>query len=318
MPPRIPDLEQSFHWLVPLERQDSGSGRPHDIAAFMRDFSTEYPPATLIPAFTHTSRLHADAGYHDISKLPAVAAVLSELRAGIQQGEKPTLHRDKKPSTTAQQDLYRNHWRRWAIQNSIDINTPTTTNICDFIREESKYRIVKRIRPKLLAISEMFEPHQGPTKTPEVADLLKELVQQDAEEQRQGIRKQKRYKNPSLNAPIPTNPNLVEQLRGEGLTEEEIRRLTSYQHRRLNEPTRKNYQRYWGHYKIWCKTRNMNPDDAGEGTLSLYLTQLAKSIKPRALKNHLSAIRYCYKQLRSYDNPALRAPNIKRSSVGSR
>ena len=277
----------------------------NDIAAFIRDFSAEYPPATLIPVVTHISRLHAEAGYHDITKLPAVATVLSELTVPIQEGEKPTSHRDKKPSTIAQLDLYRNHWRRWAIQNSVDADAPTTTNICDFIREETKYLVVKRIRPKLLAISEMLEPHQDPTKAPEVAELLTELVQQDAEKQRQGIRKQKRNKNPSLSAPLPTNPNLVEQLRSEGLTEEEIRRLTSYQHNRLNERTRKNYQRYWSHYKTWCKTRNQNPDDAGEGTLSLYLTQLARSIKPRALKNHLAAIRYCYKQLRPYDNPAL-------------
>ena len=277
----------------------------HDIAEFMRHCSAEYSPSTAIGVFTHVSRLHAHAGYHDISELPAVAAVLEDIRARIQEGEKQTPLRDKKPSTIAQRDLYRNHWRRWADQNDVDIDSPTTADICDFIREESKYLIVKRIRPKLLAISEMYGPHLDPTKAPEVAELLRECIKQDEEEQRQGIKKQKRNANSLLSAPLPTNPELVEQLRSEGLTEEEIQRLTNFQLRRLSERTRKSYQRYWGHYKIWCKKRNMKPEDAGQGLLSLYLTQLARSIQPRPLKNHLSAIRYCYKQLRPYDNPGL-------------
>ena len=138
----------------------------HDIAEFMRHCSAEYSPSTAIGVFTHVSRLHAHAGYHDISELPAVAAVLEDIRARIQEGEKQTPLRDKKPSTIAQRDLYRNHWRRWADQNDVDIDAPTTADICDFIREESKYLIVKRIRPKLLAISEMYGPHLDPTWTP--------------------------------------------------------------------------------------------------------------------------------------------------------
>ena len=133
----------------------------------------------------------------------------------------------------------------------------------------------------------MYEPHLDPTKAREVPELLGALVKKDAEEQRQGIRKQKRNANPLLSAPLPTDPNLVEQLRSEGLTEAEIQRLTSFQTHTLNEKTRKDYQRYWARYKIWCQERDKQPEDAGPGLLSLYLIELARSINPLALKNHL-------------------------------
>ena len=201
----------------------------------------------------------------------------------------------------------------WAKENNVQIDAPTTANISDFIREESKYLIVKRIRPKLLAISEMYEHKPYPTKAPEVAELLDALILQDAEEQRQGIKKQKRNANPLLSAPLPTNPELVEQLRSEGLTEEEVQRLTSFQDHRLAAKTRKNYQRYWARYKIWCQKRDKQPEDTGPGLLSLYLTELSqpndsdpsRANKPLVVRNHLAAIRYCYKQLRPGDNPGL-------------
>ena len=283
----------------------------HDIAEYMRQFSTDYSPVTAIGIFTHISRLHSDAGYHDISKLPAVADVLSDIRARIQEGEKQTPLRGKNPSTTTQRECYRNNWRHWAKENNVHIDAPTTANICDFIREESKYLIVKRIRQKLLAISEMHEHKPNPTKAPEVAELLDVLILQDAEEQRQGIKKQKRNANPLLSAPLPTNPELVEQLRSEGLTEEEVQRLTSCQVHTLSDKTRKSYQRYWARYKIWCQERDKQPEDAGPGLLSLYLTELSqpnnsdpsRANKPLVVRNHLSAIRYCYKQIRSHDNP---------------
>ena len=227
----------------------------HDIAAFMQGISAGYLPSTAINIFTEISRLHAQAGYHDISKLPAVATVLSDIRARIQQGEAETTPRAKTPSTTEKRVIHRNNWRYWAKENDVDIDAPTTANLCDFIREESKYLIVKRLRPKLLAISEMYESHLDPTKALEVTELLDALVQQDAEEKRQGIKKLKRNANPLLSAPLPTDPNLVEQLRSEGLTEQEIQRLTSFQDHRLAAKTRKNYQRYWARYKIWCRKK---------------------------------------------------------------
>ena len=277
----------------------------HDIAAFMQGISAGYLPSTAINIFTEISRLHAQAGYHDISKLPAVATVLSDIRARIQQGEAETTPRAKTPSTTEKRVIHRNNWRYWAKENDVDIDAPTTANLCDFIREESKYLIVKRLRPKLLAISEMYESHLDPTKALEVTELLDALVQQDAEEKRQGIKKLKRNANPLLSAPLPTDPNLVEQLRSEGLTEQEIQRLTSFQDHRLAAKTRKNYQRYWARYKIWCRKKGKQPEGAGPGLLSLYLTELARSISPLTLKNHQAAIRYCYKRIRPYDNPGL-------------
>ena len=72
----------------------------HDIAAFMREISTGYLPSTAIRIFTEISRLHAQAGYHDINELTAVAAVLSDIRAHKQEEEKQTTPRDKNPSTT--------------------------------------------------------------------------------------------------------------------------------------------------------------------------------------------------------------------------
>ena len=277
----------------------------HVIAEFMEEYSTEYPPSTVIGVFSHISRLHADAGYHDINKFPAVAAVLSDIRARIQEGERLTPHRAKQPSTVEQQAIYRNNWRSWAKENGVDIDAPTASNVCDFIREESQFLIVKRIRAKLLAISEIYEPHLDPTKAPEVTDLLAELVTQDAEDERLGIEKQKRNKNPLLSAPLPTNPDLVDQLLSEGLTEREIQRITTYQGSSLNRQSVKNYQRYWAHYKIWCHKRDIEPEDAGPGTLALYLTQRSQSMGPPALKNHLAAIRYVYRQLSRSDNPAL-------------
>ena len=273
----------------------------HDIAAYMQQLSTDYPPATTIGIFAHISRLHANAGYHDISKLPAVVDLLSDIRARIQKGEKQTPPRGKNPSTITQRERYRNNWRDWAMDKGVDINVPSTANICDFIREEFKYLPVKRIRPKLLAISEMYK--FDPTKAREVTELLDALVQQDTEEQRQGIKKQKRNKVPLLSAPLPTNPNLVDQLRSEGLTQEEIQRVTSFQALTLSDRTRKSYQRYWGHYKIWCQKRTKQPEDAGPGLLSVYLIELSGDNNPRTLKNHLAAIRYCYKQVRPRDNP---------------
>ena len=239
----------------------------HDIAEYMRQCSTDYSPVTAIGIFTHISRLHFDAGYHDISKLSAVAEVLSDIRARIQEGEKQTPPRAKNPSTTTQRERYRNNWRHWAKENNVHIDAPTTANVCDFIREESKYLIVKRIRPKLLAISEMYGHNPYLTKAPEVAELLDALILQDAEEQRQGTKKQKRNANPLLSASLPTNPELVEQLRSEGLTEKEILRLTSCQAHTLSDKTRKSYQRYWARYKIWCQERDKQPEDAGPGLL---------------------------------------------------
>ena len=150
----------------------------------------------------------------------------------------------------------------------------------------------------------MYKRPLDPTKAPEVAELLRELVQHDAEEQRQGIKKRKRNENPLLRAPLPTNPILVEQLRDEGLNEQEIQRLTEFQFHTLADKTRKNYQRYWARYKIWCQEKGKQPEDAGPGFLSPYLTVLALSIKPLALRNNLSAISYCYKQIRPSNNPA--------------
>ena len=277
----------------------------HDIAEFMRRFSSEYRPSTAINAVTQISRLHAHAGYHDITKLPAVAAVLSDIRSRIQQGETQTTPRSKTPSTAEKRLIHRNNWRHWATQNDVDIDSPTTANILEFIREESKYLAVKRIRPKLRAISEMYERHLDPTKAREVSELLDALVHKDAEERRQGIKKQKRNANPLLSAPLPTNPHLVEQLRNEGLTEDEIQRLTNFQFHTLSDITRKNYQRYWARYKIWCQKRDKQPEDAGPSLLSLYLIELSLSTNPRGLKNHLAAISFCYKHCRPDDNPVL-------------
>ena len=274
-----------------------------DIAAFMQQCLADYSPSTASYIFTHISRLHTQAGYHDINQLPAVAAVLADIRALTKQSEIMTTRRAKNPSTVEKRVLHRNNWVSWAEQNDVDIDAPTTANLCDFIREESRYLLVKRIRPKILAIGEMYEPHLELTKAPEVTELLKALTQRDAEEQRQGIKKQKRNANPLLSAPLPINPDLQEELRNEGLTKEEIQRVTSFQSHTLSSKTRKNYQRYWARYKIWCAERDMQPEAAGPGTLSLYLTELARSTKPRGLKNHLSAIRHCYKQIRPYDNP---------------
>ena len=197
-------------------------------------------------------------------------------------------------------------WRRWCSNNNVDPMEATPADLCDYLQWKSTRVGYKRLRGSVTGISKMYEAGTSPTDAEEVMALLAEIKKQKAAEKQTG---KKDTEKPPGQGDITLEAPEIEALLSSsvppGLDEDDLARIKKAYVARLSSSTHKKYRGSWESYQKWCNDRGVPAEGAEPLHVAAYICQLAQGLDVATVSDHLSAIRYRYRSLRPYDNPAM-------------
>ena len=279
--------------------------QPSDVIEFLQQMAQYHPRTVIRDIRSAISWNHKHHGYPPIASHPDVVTFVKTLE---ESNAHPITPRRDKPLSTTTINAYESHrarWGKWCHDQNIDPLHTTPDHVCQYIKLLAQTMSYRTVAAHLRSISAMYQ-NDPPTR----ADVVKEAFL----EIKQGYVPQQQYPNTAQQETDAEITNIVNstylglEAIPEGLTAEhmaKVKRVVIAAD--LTGSTLKQYVRWnWLPYKHWCESFGTSVERATAGHVAAYLTEIAEQnpSSPTKPASVLTAISYCYKKLRPFDNPA--------------
>ena len=292
---------------------------PEDVAAFLDENAKDYSYHEINIASAGVSRYQRENGLPSTSRCRVVTEMRAEIKHRNAGRQKPA-GAGSSPSSLRMEKQVPERWRLWCSERGMDVMDATSAEVVDYLRESEGRESPSYKLDALGYISRMYQPGVDPTDCEEVQAVVRVLAKRRYERMQQnayrrlavgGVRRTRRGQSSdeagSLNKDVLEFMIPADEEMPPELSEEDVENIKSARAASMAAGTLNGYMRNgWKPYVQWCKKTGISVEDARPQHVEAHLCFLVtkKKLLPDVVAIRLNGIRYFYRQLRPFDNPA--------------
>ena len=305
---------------------------PEDVAAFLDESAKHYSYHEIDVASAGISRYQRENGFPGTSR----CRVVTEMRAEIKHrnaGRQKPVGVGSSPSSLRKEKGMQGQWRLWCSERGVDVMEATSAEVVDYLCDKESQESPSYKLDALGCISRMYQPGVDPTDCEDVKAVVRVLANRRYERQQQNAHRRlvaagdrRTRRGQSSDEPGSLNKDVLEFMISADeemppeLSEEDVENIKSARAASMAAGTLNGYMlNGWKPYVQWCKEMGISVEDARPQHVEAHLCFLVakKKLLPDVVAIRLNGIRYFYRQLRPFDNPA-EHPSVARALSGLR
>ena len=316
-------------WCVANDKQALPAA-PEDVAAFLDESAKHYSYYEINAASAGVSRYQRENGLPGTSRCRVVSEMKAEIKHRNAGRQKPA-GAGSSPSSLRTEKREQGRWRLWCSERGVDVMDATSAEVVDYLREREGRESPGSTLDGLGHISRMYQHGVDPTDCEEVQAVVRVLAKRRYERVQQnayrrlvagGVRRTRRGQSSdeagSLNKEVLEFMIPADEEMPPELSEEDVENIKSARAASMAAGTLNGYMRNgWKPYVQWCKKMGISVKDARPQHVEAHLCFLVakKKLLPDVVAIRLNGIRYFYRQIRPFDNPA-EHPSVARALSG--